>query len=71
MVNRFWTLQSRNNGSVEGIFRIVEDNSDELLTLNANPFPGMELRIDGPVLDSDVKDYFDQKEPEDLRRRKL
>lgn len=53
-----WDIAIQAYGSVEGAFLLLQDNADQLDSLDDDLTPGMVLRITSPPVDVDVATYY-------------
>lgn len=53
-----WDLAIQCYGSVEGVFRLIQDNADQLSSLNDDLYPGQVLRVRSEPVDRDVATYY-------------
>lgn len=53
-----WDLAIQEYGSVEGVFLLIQDNADQLDSLDDDLVPGQVLRIATPPTDRDMASYY-------------
>ena len=53
-----WDLAIQCYGSVEGVFALIQDNADQLASLDDDLYPGQVLRIVSPPVDKDMAAYY-------------
>lgn len=53
-----WDLAIQCYGSVEGVFLLIQDNADQLSSLDDDLVPGQVLRIISAPVDRDMATYY-------------
>lgn len=53
-----WDLAIQCYGSVEGVFALIQDNADQLASLDDDLHPGQVLRVRTAPVDRDMATYY-------------
>lgn len=53
-----WDLAIQCYGSVEGVFALIQDNADQLASLDDDLHPGQVLRVRTAPVDRDLATYY-------------
>lgn len=54
-----WDIAIQKYGSVEAVFALIDDNADQLDSVNDDLVPGQSLRVVAPPVDRDMATYYE------------